>query len=151
MSIQQTDEGEPRRPDSTARLNWFLVVIALVLAFGLGRLWGHHGEPKGPAIEPDEPGTPQEESAKSRLDDLAKDNEWSSEDSVEFAKALAPLGKEGRHRMLDLLANRVNSQKLKIPVTTAMPPGCVTTCPSPPSTPGGNMGASKPPERTLKQ
>jgi len=121
------------------RNNLLLIIIALVLAFLVGRFTAHiPGEHVAPREDP--PGAV--EAAQKLLDQGAADGTWSATEDAAFLEAVSKLGQESELRQLRALAQRVNGGKLKLEPVNApqVPPPCMHVCPP------ANSNANRPAE-----
>ena len=113
-----------------------VTLIALVLAFFVGRLTAHGGEaPRGGSdLGPEKPDSPEAvQRVEAVLADGAKDGAWSEDEDDKFRRALAPLSHAGQLKQLSAFVLAVNNGKLRIvePAAPAPTPSCCNLCNSP--------------------
>jgi hypothetical protein len=124
-----------------------VTLIALVLAFFVGRLTAHGGEgPKGgSSLGPERPdSTEAVQRVEAALAEGAKDGAWSDDEDDKFRRALAPLSHAGQLKELSVFVLAVNSGKLRIvsPEAPAPTPSCCNLCNSPVTPRPADQGAA---------
>ena len=114
MSDPVISQDVPPAGGNSGRLGWLLVLIAVLLAFGLGRLWGRGEHCCGQeAKEP--PGAKEAEEVTHKiLTEGVADGKWTPEEDAKFLASLGPLGRERREHQLELLAQLVNERKVHL-------------------------------------
>jgi len=122
MTTQQDRSRAADRGSSTAGIA--LVVVALVLAFLVGRFTAGMGREAGvPHEKQDSPALVQE------VDDLfkrlSKDGTWNESADRQFVRSVSRLSQAGQVRELAMLAVKLNKGELKVmPEPQAEPPPC---------------------------
>jgi len=112
-----------------------ITIIALVLAFFVGRMTATGGEHTSAQSPHDVSGLIKDapeviQNAETVFAEAIKDRLWSDDDEYRFRDALAKLGRDGQLKQLAAFTQAVNSGQLKLAPDPAPPslPACCNLC-----------------------